>query len=344
MPQRAQPRRQPLRTVVQVRPRRDPKLYNFLRMVQNPWNGPVIGSPVADRNIPQTNIIRRSSVFVVNLADTQSDTSGGVEMAFVMNGLRDPYAAVATSLSSTPVVTYHGRGQGTAIPDESYARVIASGVKITFLGAAQDRGGVWSHFNYARESSNLLSLGIGPSWGNLAASMQYAVSSHPVTTAPLKFIDSPETGFAAIKLLTENALDGGLPSPDMNVAIMRLLYQGPKQAFNFRFEVSEVLEYFHTSHEMWSKPAVQHASGEAIVVSTNNVLSQRGSGVTANPDKPGWFEKVADIISKGAGVAGDVLGVLERGKELLRGAAPARASAAVPLIEEVAEDVALLAL
>lgn len=327
---------------------RDPKLSAFMRMVQNPWNGPVVGSPVADRNIPQTNVIRRTSVFAVNLADGARTTTDGVELAFVMNGLRDPYCAVGTDFSTTPVISYHGRGQGTAIPADSYARVIASGVKITYLGNAHERGGVWSHFNYARESSNLTALTIGPSWGSLAAAMQYAVSSHPTTTAPLKFIDSPETGFCAVKLLADTELDAGLPAPERNVAVMRLLYQGPKSGFNFRFEVSEVLEYFHTTHEMWSRPAVQHVSGEALVVSANNVLSLRGSDSTVNPDKPGWFERIGGAISKGAGIAKDVIGVVEKGVKVYqslgnKGASAYRSANTITQIEEVGEELGALA-
>jgi hypothetical protein len=261
--------------------------------------------------------------------------AGGAELAFVMNGARDPYLALYTAEDGT--VTYHGRNDADSgvFPAGSYGRVVASGVKTTHIGAAQDRGGMLHHFSYARDNSTLAGLGAFAKWGDLLKNLGSAVSRAPLSASP-SVVDSPEITFCEIKPQALTLLDAGIPGPEANLSLMRFAYTGPKTGVVLLFEVSEVVEYFHITHEAFARPVLSIAGGDTTQRALNHALSAPGSNATV-ASSPGFLQRVAGAIEGVTGAVQATAGLVETVGKLF-----GRSTASSVVIEEVAEAAPLL--
>jgi len=326
-------------------------LARFAAMVANPWTGPLARGLVPDDSIPNSVLVRRRSTLTLDLSNAPT-LGSGVEIAVVMNGARDPYIGYRIIDPSITTTSYVGRATEDSglVPMGSYGRVIASGVRVTYLGTEQNRGGCLYHFSYSRENSQVAQLAAYQTWGSLIDSLGGAVTAAKIgPSGVVALVDSPETTYCEIKTQPDNLLDAGMPAPTANVSIFRCAFVGPKAGMILQFDISEVLEYFHLSHKAFSTPITNVPNGETLQKGLNSMLSTPNSGNT-QVDKPGFLTKVTQTLGNLTGVAtgvadlrdalGRAFGYAER--EVVAGAHTAERLTG-PIIEEVA-DVAPLAL
>lgn len=280
-------------------------------MVMNPWNGPLARGLITDDGLPSTVLVRRRSTLTVDLSQVPT-LGAGVEFAVVMNGSRDPYLAYRIVDPSVTKPTYVGRSDQDigVIPLGSYGRVVASGVRVSYLGTETNRGGCVYHFNYSRENSMVAALAAYTTWGSLLANLGGAITAARVgATGVIELIDSPEVSFCEIKTQPENLLDAGMPAPSDNVALMRLAFVGPKEGAILQFDISEVVEYFHLTHASFARPVTNVPNGETLQRALNSSLSAPGTNAT-DVSKPGFLERLASTLAGAAGVV-NTAGILK---------------------------------
>lgn len=312
----------------------------FGSMVVDPFKGPLTRGLSGDPSAPDTVLVRRRAIIPLSFS---SLTGAGAEIAIVMNGRRNPYAAVWNGAN----VSYVGRDSTDSglIPPDAYARVVSSGVKILYTGSEHNRGGIWHHFSYDRDKSDAPALAAFKTWGSLLDNLEYAVSDVRMPqNGTIGFVDSPEVGFAKVMPQADDLLDAGMPNA-FDTSIMRLAFTGPAESCKVELHVSEVVEYYHVDHAAFASALVHAPNSTEVHQAVNSVLSVKGS--QSSVMDVGLAHRVGSAISQAAGVVQQglqIAGAVGAAVRDTRAAWSNYLSPSTVTIEEVVDDLPLLAL
>lgn len=274
----------------------DPKISSYVNAVINPWSAELTRGLTADRMLPMTAVVRRMNACTMQVpVDLNLPT--GAELVVVLNDNRDPYLVVSyKDNAGQTVVRQFGMDANVvdnySIPGGSYARIISTGVRIRYLGAAVDRGGSFYHFPHDRESTGIDGLVEDNAWGTLSSELMRAISIAPVSDRPTHFFAAPEAGFAPVTAHTN--WTAGIP-PSEPISCLKLLFLGPAKALNISIEICQMLEYFHLSHRHMASVSMPHPSGLAVQQALASHMQQQGSG-HSSPDHGGAAKFVSKIV------------------------------------------------
>lgn len=313
----------------------------FGAMVIDPFKGPMIRGLSGDPSAPDTVLVRRRAIIPLSFSTL---AGAGAEIAIVMNGRRNPYAAIWNGTA----VTYVGRDSTDSglVPSDAYARVVSSGVKILYTGSEHNRGGIWHHFSYDRDKSDAPSMAAFKTWGSLLDNLEYAVSDVRMpSNGVIGFVDSPEVGFGKVSAQGDALLDAGMPAADTDTSILRLAYTGPAESCKVELHVSEVIEYYHVDHAAFASSPVHAPNSTEVHQAVNSVLSVKGS--QSSVADIGLAHRVGTAIGQAAGVVQEGLrtaGVVSGALKDARAFWSNYLSSSSVTIEELADDLPLLAL
>lgn len=283
----------------------------FGSMVCDPFKGPLTKGLSGDPSAPDTVVVRRRSIIPLSFGILNGP---GAEVALVMNGRRNPYAATWDG-SAVEYVSRDATDTGL-IPSDAYARVVASAVKILYTGSEQNRGGVWHHFSYDREKSDSPAMAAFKTWGSLLNNLEYAVSdSRMGQDGVIGFVDSPEIGFGRVNAQPDNLLDAGMPAAGTDTSVMRLAFTGSAASCNFELHVVELVEYYHVDHSAFSTGPTVAPHAEEVHQSVQSLLSIKGSQNTRIDG--GLAHRVGVAISAASGIAQASTNLLNNGRDAL---------------------------
>jgi len=251
--------------------------------------------------------VRRSVTLPIDLTDAPT-WHGWAEFAIVLSGARDPYMMWKTSGNDAEPGNWGWVGRADSessatIPVGSFGRTLTSGVRITYQGTEQNRGGRLLQFGYSRENSFLDSIGALRLWGDLYANQQYSCDEKRVGPSDMKFLVGGDVTFTEVKAQDADFLKAGMPGTvdarrmqEGQVSIARFLYVGPKTSCLFSLQVSSVMEYFHITHQPFAKAVTSHANGEDIQRATRNWLGEVQSN-HSDASKPGMLTRLMNGVA-----------------------------------------------
>lgn len=312
-----------------ARAKPDPRVRSWSAMIRNPASGPVVKGLVSDPLTANSAVIRRTNVVSLDLTAV-SGTLSGVEIVVVLSSTVDPYivystgnSAIAPYFNAADAATRSlvaGFSVGDNIPAGSRCRINSACVKATYIGTNDSAGGMWLTYPWRKETGNDED-GLD-AWGDLYNGQKYALGSTRADNPNGCSVHlAPETSFTPVYVNGTGLLSGGMPGPETPCSLIRLLYVGPKQCATWRFEISSVLEYYHSSHRQHMTPTPPHPHGETLHTAVSTHMHQVGGNNNIDVHKSSGvldvIDKVASGISQAFQFAERIIPYIEAGADAL---------------------------